>query len=80
MTPSLSDADKIRQLEFRVQSLKQANQQLYRQQEQFRTTFAQAAVGIVHTGVGGEFLMVNPTFCKMVGYGANKLTKMTFVE
>ncbi|MGD1936674.1 MAG: response regulator [Cyanophyceae cyanobacterium] len=80
MAPFQSDAEKIRQLEFRVQSLKQANQQLYRQQEQFRTTFAQAAVGIVHTGVGGEFLVVNPTFCKMVGYGANELTAMTFVE
>ena len=80
MASSPSVAEQLQQLEFRVQSLTQANQRLYRQQEQFRTTFSQAAVGIVHTGLGGEFRMVNPTFCKIVGYGADELTQTTFVE
>ena len=78
--PDADPSPQIQELEFRIQSLKQANQQLYRQQEQFRTTFAQAAVGIVHAGIGGEFLMVNPMFCSMVGYGADELTQTTFVE
>ena len=34
----------------------------------YRTTFEQAAVGIVHTSLEGDIRMANGTFCEMSGY------------
>lgn len=36
--------------------------------ERFRATFDQAAVGITHSDLDGRFLLVNRTFCRMIGY------------
>lgn len=37
-------------------------------EEAFRATFEQAAVGITHVGLGGQFLKLNPRFLEMLGY------------
>lgn len=37
-------------------------------ERRFRETFDQAAVGIVHTSLDGNYLQVNQKFCEMLGY------------
>jgi diguanylate cyclase (GGDEF)-like protein/PAS domain S-box-containing protein len=42
-------------------------------ERQFRETFDQAAVGIVHTSLDGKYLQVNRKFCDMLGYSESEL-------
>jgi PAS domain S-box-containing protein/diguanylate cyclase (GGDEF)-like protein len=51
-----------------VTAEKQAAQTLQASEERYRTTFEQAAVGIVHSSLEGEVQLVNQTFCTMTGY------------
>lgn len=46
----------------------------------FRDTFEQAAVGIVHSGLSGQLLRVNQRACDMLGYEAQELTQLSFIE
>ena len=46
----------------------------------FRGTFENAAVGIGHVGMGGEWLRVNETLCKITGHSKDELLKMTFQD
>ena len=45
----------------------------------FRTSFNQAAVGIVHMARDGRFLRVNDQFCKILGYDQNALIGRHFM-
>jgi PAS domain S-box-containing protein/diguanylate cyclase (GGDEF)-like protein len=47
---------------------KQAAAELRASEERYRATFEQAAVGVVHTSLDGDLLVVNPKFCDMTGY------------
>ena len=47
-------------------------------QELFQATFEQAAVGIAHVGLEGEWLRVNRRFCEIVGYSAEELLAQYF--
>ncbi|MEW6613383.1 MAG: PAS domain S-box protein [Pseudomonadota bacterium] len=49
-------------------------------EERFRATFEQAGVGIAHTGIDGRVLRVNPKLCDMLGYRADELLQMTFMD
>ena len=42
-------------------------------EQRFRATFNQAAVGITHTTLEGQFLRVNRKFCAMLGYEETEL-------
>ncbi len=55
----------------------QAQQQLREREEQLRLTLESAPIGIVTTGLGGSLLSVNPAFCKILGYTAEELTKLS---
>jgi len=44
----------------------------------YRTTFEQAAIGIAHTGLDGQLLLVNQSFCDLVGYSREELLHMRF--
>jgi diguanylate cyclase (GGDEF)-like protein/PAS domain S-box-containing protein len=52
---------------------KQAEMQLRDSEERYRSTFEQAAVGIVHASFEGKILRSNPHFAEMVGYSAEEL-------
>ncbi|HXR57892.1 MAG TPA: PAS domain S-box protein, partial [Burkholderiales bacterium] len=52
-----------------VTAEKQAAEALASSESRYRTTFEQAAVGIVHTSLEGEIQMANQTFCEMCGLG-----------
>lgn len=49
-------------------------------EKRFRTTFEQAAVGIAHVSPSGQWLRVNDTLCRIVGYTRAELMGATFQE
>jgi PAS domain S-box-containing protein len=49
-------------------------------EERFRATFFQAAVGIAHQGLSGEWLLVNDRLCEMLGYTRAELRGITFLD
>lgn len=50
-----------------------AERALRESEEHFRSTFEQAAVGIVHTTTDGRITRVNRKFCEMLGHAADEL-------
>lgn len=56
---------------------KGAEERLRQSELRFRATFEQANVGIVQLTSDGHFLIVNPGFCKIVGYTAEELQSLT---
>jgi PAS domain S-box-containing protein len=46
----------------------------------FATTFEQAAVGIAHVGLDGNWLKVNEKLCSIVGYSKEELLSKNFQE
>src|SRR4051794_30000571 len=59
---------------------KLAEDALRESEERFRATFEQAAVGIAHVGLGGEWLRVNQKLCDIVGYPREELLNLTFKD
>lgn len=59
---------------------KQAETALRESEERFRAIFEQAAVGIAHISLSGQFLRVNPGFCEILGYQESELLCRTWQE
>ncbi|PSF39479.1 PAS domain-containing sensor histidine kinase [Aphanothece hegewaldii CCALA 016] len=59
---------------------KLADEALKEGEERFRATFEQAAVGIAHVGLTGQWLRVNQKICDIVGYTREELLGMTFQD
>jgi diguanylate cyclase (GGDEF)-like protein/PAS domain S-box-containing protein len=57
---------------------KRAEMQLRESEERYRSTFEQAAVGIVHASFEGSFLRCNPRFAEIVGYLQEEIPGMAF--
>jgi two-component system sensor histidine kinase/response regulator len=51
-----------------LEELRQAEAALRESEARFRGTFENAAIGIVHKDLDGRFLLLNRTFCDIVGY------------
>lgn len=58
----------------------QAETALRDSEERFRLTFSQAAVGMAHTGLGGEWLLLNDRFCEILGYSQAELRGKSFLD
>ena len=43
---------------------------------QIRANFEQSAAAIYNMNLNGEFILVNPTFCKLTGYSEEELLQM----
>jgi PAS domain S-box-containing protein len=56
----------------------EARVELAASERRFRGTFEQAAVGIAHVGLGGEFLRVNARLQKILGYDAEEFRRLDF--
>jgi len=54
--------------------------ELQENEERFRATFEQAAVGIAHVAPDGRWLRVNQKLCSIVGYSRDELLKKTFQD
>ena len=59
---------------------KQAEEALAESEEQFRATFEQAAIGIAHVGLEGQWLRVNRKLCQITGYSFAELSELTFQQ
>ncbi|MEO0538155.1 MAG: PAS domain S-box protein [Cyanobacteria bacterium P01_A01_bin.123] len=55
---------------------KQAEESLLESDARLRALFEQVKVGINHIDVSGQFLQVNPAFCKMLGYTEAELLQL----
>jgi PAS domain S-box-containing protein len=58
----------------------QAQEQLRQREEQLRLTLENAPIGIVTSGLDGRLLSVNPAFCKILGYPAEELVRLTIAD
>ncbi len=54
--------------------------ELQENEERFRATFEQAAVGVAHVAPDGRWLRVNRKLCDIVGYSREDLLKMTIQD
>jgi len=63
-----------------IHERKMAEQALRENEEQFRATFEQAAVGIAHVGLNGQWLRVNRKLCEIVGYSRDELVTCSFQD
>ena len=63
-----------------VTERKRAEQALRENEERFRTTFEQAAVGIAHVSLEGRYLRVNQRLCAILGYTADELMELTLSD
>ncbi|GFE70347.1 PAS domain S-box protein [Chroococcus sp. FPU101] len=59
---------------------KQTEENLKESEERFRATFEQAAVGIAHVSLAGQWLRVNQKLCDIVGYTREELLQLTFQD
>ena len=57
-----------------------AEQALRESEERFRATFEQAAVGIGHVALDGNFLRVNDRLCEITGYPREELLAQPYFE
>lgn len=57
-----------------------SEQALHSSEVRFRSTFEQAAVGIVHTSPEGQFIRVNHRFCEIVGHTQEELLNLNFQD
>ena len=81
--PLLNDrgeVDSIVGIAINITQEKQIEARLARLETRFGSTFEQAAVGIAHVGLNGEWLMVNQKLCEIVGYTKAELLQTTFQD
>jgi diguanylate cyclase (GGDEF)-like protein/PAS domain S-box-containing protein len=57
---------------------RQAEMLLRDSEERYRSTFEQAAVGIIHTSLDGHFLRCNARFAQTIGYPLGEIPGLTF--
>jgi PAS domain S-box-containing protein len=61
-----------------ISDRKQVEAALRDSEERFRSTFEQAAVGICHVSMKGQFLRVNQRICEILGYSKTELLMLDF--
>ena len=65
---------------FDITERQKAEQALRKSEDQFRSTFEQAATGMAHVGADGRWLKVNNRLCEIVGYSREELLNLTFQD
>ena len=58
--------------------LQKSHVDLCESEERFRSIFEQAAVGIIHAALNGQFLRINKRFSEITGYGEQEILGSTF--
>jgi len=69
------------------EELRQTNEELFKAKEKaikselfYRQTFENSAVGVAHVFANGQFIKMNDSFCKIVGYTKEELLNMNFAD
>lgn len=65
-------------ISYDITSQVRAAQDVRDSEERFRATFEQAAVGIAHVSLDGQWLRINERYCEIVGYSEDELHQLTF--
>ena len=65
-------------ISYDITSQVRAAQEVRDSEERFRATFEQAAVGIAHVSLDGQWLRINNRYCEIVGYTEDELRQLTF--
>ena len=65
-------------ISYDITSQVRAAQQMRDSEERFRATFEQAAVGIAHVSIDGQWLRMNQRYCDILGYSEEELRHLTF--
>jgi PAS domain S-box-containing protein len=73
-------ADSARQAQRELDARRHEEQVRAETAERFQATFFQAAVGIAHIGLEGEWLLINDRYCQMLGYTVAELRQKTLME
>jgi len=60
--------------------LKHEHSKFIKNEEQFRATFDQAGIGIVHITCDGDFIRVNQRFCELIGSSSVEVQKLNFSD
>ena len=63
-----------------ISNHKQAENALRISEQQFRTTFEHAPIGVINLSLKGRFLAVNQYFCTIMGYTHNELLSMNIKQ
>jgi PAS domain S-box-containing protein len=63
-----------------VTEAREAQAARHANEERFRATFEQAAVGIGHVALDGRWLRVNERLCRILGYDREELVGMTYQQ
>jgi PAS domain S-box-containing protein len=63
-----------------VTETRRAEERIRENEEKFRSTFEQAAVGMAHVSTGGRWMRVNQKLCDILGYTPGELIKKTFQD
>ncbi|HYW22171.1 MAG TPA: PAS domain S-box protein [Nodularia sp. (in: cyanobacteria)] len=67
-------------LQIEITERERIEKALRESEQQFRAAFHQAAVGIAHVGINGQWLLVNQKFCDIVGYTSQELQFLSFQD
>jgi PAS domain S-box-containing protein len=78
VTKALADSASRAQRE--LEARRREEQVRAESEDRFRATFYQAAVGISHIGLDGEWLLFNDRYCQMLGYTPAELRQKTLME
>lgn len=70
----------IAQMQQRNRRLQAATEQAQASQQRFLETFEHAAAGFSHVALDGRLLLVNRSFCNIVGYSADELQRLSFQD
>lgn len=65
-------------LSSRTKNLEKLNRTLQESENRFRLSFNNAAIGMALVSLTGQWLKVNPSICKIVGYSEEELLKIDF--
>ncbi len=83
VSPMLDDqgnVDRILSVSHDITARCQAEAAIKESEQRFRATFEQAAVGVAHVGLDGQWLRVNQKLCAIVGYTEAELRPKTFQD
>ncbi len=80
VTKPFSDQELLARIGSLVKERRRVSDSLHKLEERVRATFEQAAVGIAHLSLDGQWLNVNQRLCDILGYSREELLAPQFRE
>ncbi|WP_413171449.1 PAS domain S-box protein [Anabaena azotica] len=77
---AIQQANAYQQAQLELAERQRIEKTLRESEERFRNTFEQAAVGIGHVSLDGQFLRINQRFCDIAGYPQLELQTLNFQD